>query len=47
MKRLLITTDIDPESPREWDNFGAMYCWHSRYNLGDEQPQADPDEWLE
>lgn len=25
-----------PESPREWDNLGAMICFHGRYNLGDE-----------
>lgn len=30
-----IMQDEDPESPREWDNFGRMVCWHSRYYLGD------------
>jgi len=34
------------ESPREWDNLGTMVCWHSRYNLGDEQPKRDPKEFL-
>jgi hypothetical protein len=34
------------ESPREWDNLGTMVCWHSRYNLGDEQPKCDPEEFL-
>lgn len=24
------------ESPRKWDNLGAMICFHKRYNLGDE-----------
>jgi len=24
------------------DNLGTMYCWHSRYNLGDEQPSESP-----
>lgn len=27
--------DQSPESPREWDNFGKMICFHNRYNLGD------------
>lgn len=27
--------DDNPESPREWDNLGAMYCFHRHYNLGD------------
>ena len=25
------------ETPRDWDNFGVMLCWHNRYNLGDKQ----------
>lgn len=29
-----IIQDQDPTSPLEWDNFGTMVCWHSRYNLG-------------
>jgi hypothetical protein len=33
---LHIRQDIDPESPREWDNLGTMVCFHSRYGLGDE-----------
>ena len=37
-----IEHDDDPMSPREWDNLGTMYCWHSRYNLGDEQPEESP-----
>lgn len=33
------------ESPREWDNLGTMYCWHSRYNLGDynDNPYSSPN----
>ena len=31
--------------PRDWDNLGTMVCWHSRYNLGDEQPKESPEEW--
>lgn len=43
--KLTIVNDHDPESPREWDNLGTMYCWHRRYELGDEQPSQSPDEW--
>lgn len=41
-----IVQDLDPESPREWDNLGTMACWHSRYTLGDVQPSEDPEEYL-
>ena len=41
-----IVLDDSPESPREWGNLGHMVCWHSRYNLGDEQPRCKPDEWF-
>ena len=30
-----ICPDEDPESPRDWDNFGTMVCSHKRYNYGD------------
>lgn len=30
-----IVQDEDPQSPRENDNLGTMYCSHTRYNLGD------------
>ena len=32
--------DDQPESPREWDNFGKMYCCHSRYWLGDKHEMS-------
>lgn len=35
------------ESPREWSPLGHMVCWHSRYTLGDEQPNESNEEWLE
>lgn len=47
MKRIRIFADTDPESPRAWDNVGTMVCWHSRYNLGDEQPRSEAPEFLE
>lgn len=34
-----IMQDTDPFSPREDDNYGIMFCSHSRYDLGDEQIQ--------
>jgi hypothetical protein len=33
--RLSIKYDMDPQSPREWDNIGKMVCFHRRYDLGD------------
>ena len=36
----------DYDNPREWDNLGTIASWHRRYNLGDAQPSAAPDEWL-
>lgn len=32
-----IIYDENAESPREWDNLGKMICFHSRYNLPNEQ----------
>lgn len=31
-----IIQDESPESPRTWDNFGKMICFHGRYDLGDD-----------
>ena len=33
--RVQIVQDMDPESPREWDNLGEMICICWRYDLGD------------
>lgn len=32
-----IEPDDYPDSPREWDEFTTMSCFHRRYTLGDEQ----------
>jgi hypothetical protein len=42
-----IEQDTNPQSPREWDNFGKMVCFHNRYNLGDEHGyrSSDYDGW--
>jgi hypothetical protein len=44
-----IEQDSNPESPREWDNFGKMVCFHNRYNLGDKHDYKsnDYDGWEE
>lgn len=30
-------------SPREWDNFGTVACWHTRYSLSDEDKEIKKD----
>jgi hypothetical protein len=44
--KIKIFPDTNSEDPRKWDNVGTMVCWHSRYNLGDEQPKETPVEYL-
>ncbi len=44
--RVKIIQDEVTESPREWDNLGTMVCWHRRYDLGDEQPCENAQEYL-
>lgn len=39
--RAEIWTDYSPESPREWDNFGTMVCFHRRYRLGDSKRKTE------
>ena len=46
LTRAMISNDGDAESPRDWDNFGTIAGWHSRYKIGDEQPRDDSREWL-
>ena len=41
-----IRQDDFAESPREWHNVGTMVCWHSKYVLGDEQPDHSPEDYL-
>ena len=44
---LKIVHDEEPINPREeWDNFGHMICWHSRYNLGDKHDYENPNAFL-
>ena len=39
--KLVIEHDNDCESPREWDSFGKMICFHDSYNLGDKHNYSD------
>lgn len=32
---VVIQQDFSPESPRDECNLSTMWCWHKRYNLGD------------
>lgn len=43
MNRLKIIHDAYAESPREWDNFGTMICFHRRYDLGDKHNYNSDD----
>ena len=40
---LEIFDDLNPCSPREFDNLGTMVCFHRRYNLGDETELKSSD----
>ena len=50
-KVLRIYQDESPESPRELENLGVMFCSHRRYNLGDKKEDCynlntdDFDNW--
>lgn len=45
MKRILkVIRDDYPESPRDWDNLGTMYCEHRNYNLGDKDAEDPRDD---
>lgn len=45
--KVRVTVDEEALDPREdFDNAGMMACWHSRYNLGDEQPKCSPEDYL-
>ena len=41
--KLEIFDDLNPCSPREFDNLGTMVCFHRRYNLGDETEHKSSD----
>ena len=45
--RLKVEYDDTPINPRtDYDNFGKMVCWHSRYDLGDKHDFSEPREFL-
>ena len=41
--KLEIFDDLNPCSPREFDNLGTMVCFHRKYNLGDETELKSSD----
>lgn len=44
--RLTIRREEHVDNPREeFDHAGYMVCWHRRYDLGDEQPREEPNEY--
>jgi len=46
--RIRIIADTDASNPREdFDQFGVMTCFHSRYTLGDKHNHASPENFLE
>lgn len=48
---LQMQQDPDPIDPREFDDpscrFSHMYCWHKRYNIGDQNPWPSFEKLLE
>lgn len=43
---ICISIDTDAMNPRtDFDNLGTIVTWHRHYELGDEQPKIDRDEW--
>lgn len=46
-KRLRVYYDDSPESPRDWDNLGIMYCKWNRYTLGDVRIDSMEDVYLD
>lgn len=45
---LKICQDEDYMNPRkDWDCFGHMICWHSRYDLGDDHNYSEPRNFIE
>ena len=41
--KLEIFDDLNPCSPREFDNLGTMVCFHNRYTFGDETELKSSD----
>lgn len=41
------TDDMPPDPRKEWEHIGTIATWHGRYQLGDEQPKKDPQEFQE
>ena len=46
-KAKYLTRDEYPESPREWDNFGTMICFHKRYTFPNENNSRNAQELID
>lgn len=45
---LAVIRDVTPSNPRvNNDNFGTMFCWHDKYNLGDSHDYDHSYDFLE
>ena len=44
---LRVLQDYNPQSPREFDNFGTMLFWISKYDLGDKHGHESAADFLE
>lgn len=42
-----IVQDMNPESPRSWDNLGKMVCFHPHYELGDKTDFKSDQSFIE
>lgn len=43
-----LADDADSTDPRaDFDHFGKMICFHSRYRLGDKHTYSDPDDFMQ
>lgn len=48
--RVTLSQDDSPDSPREWDNVGQLWCWQRRYHSPDRitgLDRGDYDSWEE
>jgi|GEM_PF-3136777 len=41
--KIKIFIDEDPRNPREHGNLGYIWCFHGRYNLGDEHGHSSDE----
>jgi hypothetical protein len=44
---IAIFKDDEPDNPRNWSNLGHMMCWHKSYNLGDDNPYNNVEDFMQ